>query len=313
MIKTKRSTKYNTVVNPETGKRITIGGNIYKRLVADGKVDKPGSLPDINEFVYLVDDDIWVRSRGPKFEGLMSSGYILLERKIVKKTVYNSKTENDKNIKVDTEAWKMIMNVIDVLSLILSQSCVGDITTYMRIRATCKLFCSVLDRTAPYKSLLDAKLGGETQTRCNLSLKCLDKAPERVVKCYVETYPDLFVKNIFIKGGTKWFDRLHKDEKYREILDESVQRVLSYYSGEKKPAYIQWRKIRYILERAKTIPNPDVIVDIWFDSNRVGGLHYIADRYKEKKFSDWWKIAKNDKRNNKKNNSKDTKVVEIDD
>ena len=143
------------VVNPYTGKRIIVGGKIYKDLEKKGIVEKPGSIPSIQKFVYVPSQDIWIRRVGTKFESFLKHGYILDKKsdQLAKKTTLNTLTRV--TTEKDTLAiGELLLKNRDVLWLILSYNCTHP-TSYACYRLVCKRFKSIVDTNADISMLID--------------------------------------------------------------------------------------------------------------------------------------------------------------
>jgi hypothetical protein len=154
------------IVNPKTGKRIQVGGPTHRKLLETGEVEGVGELPRFEEFLYVRDKDIWVRKVGSKYDALVkgpAARYVHPEgsRLIVRKDQYNSGgVGGHVTPLIPSKVRNAILAHKDILSVILSIACKGDLLTYTRLTLVCRRFHDVLSERAPFRSLVRARRRG---------------------------------------------------------------------------------------------------------------------------------------------------------
>jgi hypothetical protein len=205
------------VRNPETGKLVAVGGTHYKRLVKKGVVERPGELPPIERFVYLPDQDIWIRGTGTRYDGYLAHGYLHVKerRMLVRRGVCNTLSEEELKGRSTTvlegDVAHRVLDVADVVALILEHACTTP-GMYARLRMTCQAFREVVDTAIRVEPLVRLANGQKTRHGVELHLyRHLDTMPYKVCREYARLFPDELVAGMRTLVACKPYTRLVKE------------------------------------------------------------------------------------------------------
>jgi hypothetical protein len=239
------SSKRATVRNPATGKRIAVGGKMYQKLLAEKKVERPGELPDISLFAYKPDDDTWVRTCGPKYQGLVSGvkpTYVhLAERRLIlRKDAYNSGgvgLEAAAEERITRKVTRRLLDLSDVMAMILEFACWGDVATYQRVSTTSQSFHILTARVVPLESLVQARcthvtLRDGVKHAKNVAIRCDPTTPERVVREFARQFPRAFVSQMVYTKALKWFPLLCGDKELAPKILDATKAWLTDMEGD---------------------------------------------------------------------------------
>jgi len=306
------------VVNPFTGKRVVVGGKIYKDLEKQGVVERPGATPPIQNFVYVPDQDIWIRKVGTKYDFYLQHGYIHDKKRdqLVKKNMLNVfsrvTTEEDK-----LAIGEKLLENRDVLGLILGYLCVYP-TVYACFRLVCKRFKSVVDETANLLMLVDIV--------CERLLEIKDwvprenvrrpeprspsthaiffsrhlngSLPEKVALVYIHKYPELFMKNVDGARALTVCSRIVK----RKDVDGMLLRdsILTWLHGEcnrfrnANSGFVNWAKLKPLLLAIGELPRSlqNGVVPAYHTRTRVDGVRGSGDGVRRRTLLEHQQLAK---------------------
>ena len=212
-----------TIRNPQNGRKVKLGGSLYKKLLREGILQPLGTVPDIQNFIYLSENDTWIRKNSQKYKLCIETyGLIIHNDMLVPKTKYNT-SESLLDQKIDRKIAKKIYQCYDILGLILrmASSC---ISTYCCLRSTSKRFCSILETVAAYESILVSVT--ETGTRI---IRSVFSIPPNALELYMHSYPTLIINSFLISHLKKrelvaikgiLVKRLQENDEFRIIAKE---------------------------------------------------------------------------------------------
>ena len=225
--------------HPDTGRKIKVRltnayfrkqKKEYERLVEDGRFDDPSKLPDINRFIYVQNDDYWIRIDGTKYESLIEKGYKRTKDRLVERTIYNTGETQD-SIIIDKNVSNKIIELTDILAIILSLAAKNDIVTYCRIRTTCTRFLNVIDFCVDYNNLLVTLMTQKDRRRFIKGSSKVYLLPEKMIRSYVRLYPNHFIKYCFgYSSSIYWFQKFMGDEVYKQILHDNTLKQIEKVS-----------------------------------------------------------------------------------
>jgi len=225
-----------TIRNPKNGRKIRVGGKVYNKLLEQGTVNAPGSIPSIENFIYIPHKDIWIRRDSTKYKWYLDHNHLVWNDTLVEKSVYNTSAAQC-TIKMDKKAVQMILGCTDVLGLILSEAS-KCIRTYCCLRATSRRFLAIVSQVAAYEDILYSLMG-----KGKYRIKHLSTAPKRVAELYSRLYPvrftmaylDLYtVKEELVYMREILISLLLENEEFRDMAKDTFLRLCndhtrSYY------------------------------------------------------------------------------------
>src|ERR1019366_517136 len=186
-----------TIRNPQNGRKIFIGGSLYNTLVEEGVLEPVGTIPNIENFIFIPNLDIWIRRNSQKYKTYLEKhSYVVQNDMLVPKSKYNT-SEPVTTRKMKKTVAKGILECGDILRLILREAS-KSVRTYCCLRSVSKLFRSSVDKVAPYEDILCSFAENRTS-----GVKHVSSIPPKALNIYVTSYPLLLIKTFFSPYTTK--------------------------------------------------------------------------------------------------------------